>query len=597
MRRSIRYQLVALFGAMLVGAMVTYLALASRIVNADKLATVYDVHALVAATVSDQVGSTLDALSDKLRYFASEGAPTEARARALFDADDEVLSLELWQRSTSGGFERTFGFTDLPRLQSLNLSAADLEHARKAYPVPLESVAAAGLIVQNASLPPDFALLRVAVATKNANVVVVADLRPERLLKVVRTAGVNRVFVVDFRGRVLAHPDAQKVLGHADLSANPVVQDALEKKVTRGSRDYEAEEGQVVASYARIEKGNAAVVVETPSAEIFRATRQLQERSALFAIALISIVLLVGVYVSRRVTAPLRTLELTMARVSKGDFDVAVEVTSQNEIGAVATAFNQMTKELGKRNDELEAKNALLVQSEKLSAIGELSAGLAHEVKNPMVGIVGFAQLGKESADLDEAKEYFGLIDNDAQRANSILQRLLEFARPPDVERERLEVRSVVDGAVKLVAHQLQLQGVRIETRYAEGLPVIIGNGNQLRQVLVNLMMNAGQAMEESEKKMLYVEASGADWTLLVSVKDTGPGMAPEVRKRLFEPFFTTKPRGKGTGLGLSISRSIIEEHKGELRVESEIGAGATFVIRLPAAGAETEGTKTPRAS
>ncbi|MBS1152902.1 MAG: sensor histidine kinase [Myxococcaceae bacterium] len=584
MRRSIRYQLLALFGAMLVGTMVTYLALASRIVTADKLATVYDVNALLAATVADQIDSTLDALSDKLKYFAAEGSPNEARAKALFDADDEVLSLELWKRASSGGFEKTFSFIDLPRLQSLNLAAGDLEHARKEYPVPLESVAAAGLVVQNASLQPDLALLRVAVATSNANIVAVADLRPERLLKVVQGAGVYRVFVVDARGAVLAHPDPQKVLGHMDLSALPVVKDALDAKVARGSRDYGADDGDVVASYARLERGSAAVVVETPRAEVFRATRELQERSILFAIALMSVTLIAAVYFSRRVTAPLRTLELTMARVSKGDFTVAVEVTSQNEIGAVATAFNEMTKELGKRNDELERKNALLVQSEKLSAIGELSAGLAHEVKNPMVGIVGFAQLGKESADLDEAKEYFGLIDNDAQRANSILQRLLEFARPPDVERERLEIRGVVDGAVKLVAHQLQLQGVRIETRYAEGLPDIIGNGNQLRQVLVNLMMNAGQAMEQSKEKKLYVEASGADWTVLVSVKDTGPGMAPDVRKRLFEPFFTTKPRGKGTGLGLSISRSIIEEHKGELRVESEIGAGATFVIRLPAA-------------
>ncbi len=587
MRRSIRYQLVALFGAMLVGAMVTYLALASRIVTADKLATVYDVNSLLAANVSDQVASTLDALADKLRYFATEGAPTEARARALFSADEDVLSLELWKRATSGGYERIFSFTDTARLQSLNLTTADLDHARKSYAVPLESVAAAELVVQNASVAPDLAMLRVAVAAASGDVVAVADLRPERLLKVVQTAGVYRVFVVDAKGQVLAHADAQKVLGHADLSSNPVVKDALDAKVARGSRDYGDEGSEVVASYARVEKARAAVVVETPRAEVFRATRQLQERSVLFAIALIGASLLAAVYFSRRVTAPLRSLELTMARVSKGDFTVQVDVTSQNEIGAVGTAFNQMTKELGKRNDELERKNALLVQSEKLSAIGELSAGLAHEVKNPMVGIVGFAQLGKESADLTEAKEYFGLIDNDAQRANNILQRLLEFARPPDVTLERLEVKAVVDGAVKLVAHQLALQGVKIETRYAEGLPGIMGNGNQLRQVLVNLMMNAGQAMESSQVKKLYVEASGADWTVLVSVKDTGPGMAPEVRQRLFEPFFTTKPRGKGTGLGLSISRSIIEEHKGELRVESEPGAGATFLIRLPAAQAE----------
>ncbi len=590
MRRSIRYQLVALLGAMLVGTMVTYLALASRIVNADKLATVYDVNAQLASTVADEVSSTVDALSDKLKYFGSEGAPDEKRARALFDADDDVLSLELWKHASSGGYERTFAFTDLKRLQSLNLAVADLESARKAYPVPLDTVAGAGLVLQNASVPPDLALLRLAVATRDAEVVAVADLRPERLLKVVGSAGAHRVFLVDSRGQVLAHADPQKVLGHADLSALPVVKDALDEKLARGSRDYDAEDGPVVASYARLDRARAAVVVEVPTAEVFRATRELQRRSILFAIGLISISLLVAVYFSRRVTAPLRNLEQTMARVSKGEFNVAVEVTSQNEIGAVATAFNQMTKELGKRNDELESKNALLVQSEKLSAIGELSAGLAHEVKNPMVGIVGFAQLGKEATDLTEAKEYFELIDSDAQRANSILQRLLEFARPPDVVRERLEVMGVVDGAVKLVAHQLQLQGVKIETRYAEGLPAIIGNGNQLRQVLVNLMMNAGQAMEQSPEKKLYVETSGADWTVVVSVKDTGPGMAPEVRNRLFEPFFTTKPRGKGTGLGLSISRSIIEEHRGELRVDSEPGKGATFMIRLPAAQAPVEG-------
>jgi signal transduction histidine kinase len=583
-RRSIRYQLVALFGAMLVGAMVTYLALASKIVTADKLATVYDVNALVASTVSDEVGSTLDALSDKLRYFAAEGSPSEARARALFDADDDVLSLELWKHSSSGGYERAFSYTDVKRLQSLNLNVSDLDEARRRHPVSLSSVAAAGLVLQNASVAPDLALLRLAVATRDAEVVAVADLRPERLLKTVAPVGVYRVFLVDSRGLVLAHAEPQKVLGHADLSALPVVKDALDEKRARGTHDYDADDGPVVASYARVEKARAAVVVEVPRAEVFRATRELARRSILFAAALISIALLAAIYFSRRVTAPLRNLEVTMARVSKGEFNVAVEVTSQNEIGAVATAFNQMTKELGKRNDELERKNALLVQSEKLSAIGELSAGLAHEVKNPMVGIVGFAQLGKESTHLHEAREYFELIDADAQRANSILQRLLEFARPPEVERERLEIRSVVDGAVKLVAHQLALQGVRIETRYADGLPVIVGNGNQLRQVLVNLMMNAGQAMEQSNEKRLFVEASGADWTVLVSVKDTGPGMPAEVRQRLFEPFFTTKPRGKGTGLGLSISRSIIEEHKGELRVESELGKGATFVIRLPAA-------------
>jgi two-component system NtrC family sensor kinase len=144
----------------------------------------------------------------------------------------------------------------------------------------------------------------------------------------------------------------------------------------------------------------------------------------------------------------------------------------------------------------------------------------------------------------------------------------------------------VVEAAVRLTAHQLQLNGVKVQTTYAAEVPKVRGNGNQLRQVLLNLMMNASQAMEGQDAKRLYVETKGGDAGAQVSVRDVGPGIAPEAQARLFEPFFTTKPRGKGTGLGLSVSRSIIEAHRGEIRVESELGKGATFYIRLPAASA-----------
>jgi signal transduction histidine kinase len=128
-----------------------------------------------------------------------------------------------------------------------------------------------------------------------------------------------------------------------------------------------------------------------------------------------------------------------------------------------------------------------------------------------------------------------------------------------------------------------------VQTTYAPEVPKVRGNGNQLRQVLLNLMMNASQAMEGQDVKRLYVETKGGDAGAQVSVRDVGPGIAPETQAKLFEPFFTTKPRGKGTGLGLSVSRSIIEAHRGEIRVESEIGKGATFFIRLPAASAMEE--------
>ncbi|MBX7099231.1 MAG: HAMP domain-containing protein [Myxococcaceae bacterium] len=584
-RTTLRTQLVLLLSAMLVLAMGTFLWLATRVISADKLASVYDVNALLAGAVSAQVEAGLDALADKLRYFGTEHALTEPglerKSRALFDADDDLLALEVW-REEAGTWKRRFTFTDDARLAALNLSAADIEKARAATPVPLAAVLAQGILVQNASQPPDLALVRLSAAVPREGLVVTAELRPERLLSVVGASGLYRVFLVDGDGRVLAHAQPEKVLSHEDVSSNPVVRDALDAKVARGTREYTAEGGDVVASWARLERAGISVVVEAPRREVFRAVKELSQKSALFAAAVLSLAVIAAVFFARRVVAPLRTLQATMDRVSRGELGVEVPVGTRDEVGAVAEAFNLMSRELQRRSDELDVRNAQLVQSEKLSAIGELSAGLAHEVKNPMVGIVGFSQLGLESTSMDEAKEYFRLIDSDAQRANGILQRLLDFARPPDVEREHLDLNEVVDASLKLCAHQMQLAGVKVHTSLAQGLPGIEGNSNQLRQVLLNLMMNAAQAMESSTERKLTVEtlADPPDG-VVVLVKDTGPGIAPEVRDRLFQPFVTSKPRGKGTGLGLSVSRSIIQEHEGELSVLSEPGFGATFVIRL----------------
>ena len=588
MRRSIRYQIVGLVGAMLLGAMVVYLALATRIISDDKLATLYSVDAMLAGSISAEVRASVDTLADKLRFFGAEQVASQEtsdrRAAALFDADDDVLSLQVFLRDARGQYAPYYQFTDVHRLSELGLEPEQLDEAHTKSPLPIESVLTRRVVVLNASVAPGLALLRVSTATADGSVVVSADVQPDRLLHEVRSTDVYRVYLVDGAGRLLAHPDTARVIAHEDASQNPVVKDALGSAMTTGAREYDAPSGTLVASFARVGVGNISVVVEAPRDEVFRASTELTRRSLLFALGTVALTLLVAVYFSRQVTQPLRALEQTMQRISRGELGVEVDIRSSNEIGSLAESFNQMSRELSHRAEELDQKNAQLVQSEKLSAIGELSAGLAHEVKNPMVGIVGFAQLGQESTSLDEAKEYFQLIDSDAQRANGILQNLLEFARPPDVEVELLEFNQVVQGAVKLTAHQLQLNGVRLHTSLGEGLPPVKGNGNQLRQVLLNLMMNASQAMDGQAEKHLYVETKGGDAGVQVSVRDTGPGISEEVKRRLFEPFFTTKKRGEGTGLGLSVSASIIDAHRGELRVESDLGHGSTFFIRLPAA-------------
>jgi two-component system NtrC family sensor kinase len=326
-----------------------------------------------------------------------------------------------------------------------------------------------------------------------------------------------------------------------------------------------------------------AVIVEVPRDEVFKATRELSRRSLLFAVGVVSLALVLAVLLGRRVTRPLRELQETMMMISKGNFGVEVPVAGPAEIRLVGSALNEMSHELVRRSEQLQTTNAQLVQSEKLSAVGELAASVAHEVKNPMVGIVGFAQLGQESTDPAEILEYFKLIEQDAFRANKILQNLLEFSRPPEMEFEALGPNEVVLGAMALCVHQLQMGGVRVETALAHGLSSIRGNSNQLRQVLLNLMLNAGQAMEGSPRKLITVSTSCPEPGFVeIKVADTGPGLAEDVKDKLFKPFFTTKRRGQGTGLGLSVSRSIIEAHRGQIRAEGAPGAGATFIIRLP---------------
>jgi len=588
MNLSLRTQIVVVVGTVLVATMAVYLLLATRVITRDKEATVYDVNALVAGTVATQVETVIDGLADKLRYFGYEYLVTpggaEQRARSLFRADDEVLSLEVWKKSDDG-YERSFLYVDNDRLASLNMAAEDLLQARKQTPVPLEAVAGAGVVLQNASLAPDLAVLRISAATQDGTVVT-ADLRPERILRVAVTGSVYRVFLVDQLGRVLAHPDASRVISHADLSGLEVVKDALGEKLKRGAREYTADGKQLFAAFARLEAGHGAVIVEVPRDEVFRATRELTSRSLLFAIGSVALALVFAIWVSRRLSQPLRGLQDTMAIVSRGEYGVEVPVAGPAEVRSVGAAFNEMSRELVRRSDELARIHAQLVQSEKLSAVGELAASIVHEVKNPMVGIVGFSQLGQESDAGPEMKEYFKLIEQDAQRANKILISLLEFSRPPDVELEALGANEVVSGALSLCRHQLLMAGVKVETALAEGLPPIRGNSNQLRQVLLNLMLNAGQAMKDSPVKKVHVATEQApSGGVVIRIADQGPGITREVQEHLFKPFFTTKRRGEGTGLGLSVSKGIIEAHHGHISVQSEPGKGATFIIELPGPG------------
>jgi two-component system NtrC family sensor kinase len=312
-------------------------------------------------------------------------------------------------------------------------------------------------------------------------------------------------------------------------------------------------------------------------------------------VAVFVLAAIVSVLLARQMTRPLLSLSRATERIAKGEFGTTVTVSTRDEIGELAGSFNRMGEELNAREKKLEEARMALVQSEKMAAFGQLGAGIAHEVKNPLAGILGYAQLALRKIKPDDTtvKNYLEIVEKETKRCKSIIENLLKFARQEKTVMDKVEVATLVDEAMKLVEHQLNMNGVKITKNVAAGVPPIFANSNQLQQVLMNLSINAQHAMEKGG--MITISASKLnEKTVEIRVTDTGHGIPKEIMTKIFEPFFTTKPAGQGTGLGLSVTYGIIRDHKGTIAVESTVGVGTTFKMSLPIATADMRGEAPP---
>jgi len=582
---SIRYQILVLTVGVLGVAIAAYFLLATRLFTRDKLAYIYDLESSLSTTVAEEVRASLGSRVDKLGWLAlSQAQGGDARAaRNVLASDPDLLSVEIWE-PRGGRYAQVFRLLDPERLAALDLSAEELAEARRSAPVPFEAVAAEGALLQNASLPPDVGILSLAAPAPEGSRVVVALLRPDRLLRIFARSPAWRVYLVDGKGGIVVHPDPSRIVARESAASIPVVKEAIRGPVGRGVHEYEGPDGPAIGAFARVGLGRLAVVVEVPQAVALDASRQLARRSLLFGLGILFLAVFASVFLGRRLTAPLRRLEEATQAVARGEFASHVEVAERNEIGSLAEAFNRMSRELADREARLTEAHTQLAQSEKLSVVGEIGASVAHEVKNPLAGIVGYAQLGQSADTLDQAKDSLKLIETHAWRASDILQALLEFARLDRVDYTPVDAVGIAEGAVRLLRHQLMTKRVRVETAYAPGLPHVLGNAGQLQQVFVNLVMNASQAMEDRPERVLTIGATLEGDHVAFTFSDTGTGMAPEVLGKIFTPFFSTKPRGHGTGLGLSVSQRIVKQHHGAILVRSEPGKGTTFTVLMPVA-------------
>jgi len=291
----------------------------------------------------------------------------------------------------------------------------------------------------------------------------------------------------------------------------------------------------------------------------------------------------------RTITSPLRQLRDSAEAVGHGDFSRRVEVYSNDECGELAEVFNGMTEKLTASRAQAEealqaAKNAQgqLIQSEKLSAIGEFVAGIAHELNNPLTGVIGFSEMLQDSDMGDRQKKFVGRIMESAERCQRIVQNLLSFARQHPPERNWVVINTLIESAIEIVNYELRTSNIEVIRNFDSDLPPVLVDPHQLQQVFLNILNNARQAIiDHQESGRIRISTSLIDSNIRIIFEDNGPGIPEQNLSRIFDPFYTTKPVGVGTGLGLSLSYGIVREHGGSIHARNT-SAGAIFIIDLP---------------
>lgn len=393
-------------------------------------------------------------------------------------------------------------------------------------------------------------------------------------------------YIIDGKGNIIVHPQKERLLMNA--AGRAPVQEFLKRR--QGVMEFVNNEGvSVLAAFSPVKEAPWTVVVRQTTAESYSHADNLRYFLLLAFVGSLACAAGLGAILAWQISKPVDALARGVREVANGRLDTRIPVTTRDEVGDLARTFNDMTVRLLKNRADIDSAHRQVLESEKhlarserMAAVGQLAAGLAHEINNPLSVVSGFADfvLEKTSRD-DPRRQALEDIGRETTRCQRLVSQLLDFAKPKEPVREPADLNQLAADTAALLRAQAKAQNIVVELRLEETLPPVTLDRDQIKQTLLNLCLNACQAMVQGG--VLTVATARRGERVEVTVSDTGIGIQPEDLGRVFTPFFTTKDHG--TGLGLATSYALVERHGGTLRAQSRPGEGSLFILSLPLEG------------
>ncbi len=343
---------------------------------------------------------------------------------------------------------------------------------------------------------------------------------------------------------------------------------------------------QCVHCHGTKAKLNGVLSVDVSMAQTQEKVEELSKTMILWAFGITAtLAIFLSLFLTRYVSNPIQQLIATMERAERG-LEARAQVESSDDIGRLGEAFNSLLSKLERARRRVERYHyEQMKRADRLASIGEMAAGIAHEIKNPLAGIAGVIQVLKKDIPAGEPKR--AVLDevlSQVERMDKAVRNLLSFARPPEPRMTMVDVNELIGKLMDFLAPQFAKNGITVERRFTAGLPWLVLDPDLMQQALLNIALNAIKAMPHGGKltveTRMEAPADGVPGAIRIMLSDSGEGISPENLSRIFSPFFTT--RQQGTGLGLSITQRIVEQHNGEISVRSSSGKGAVFTINLP---------------